>query len=52
MEERTALVNKVKGLLAEYGIVMAQAVSTVRKKFPKILSSENNQLTSFCKRDF
>ncbi len=52
MEGRTALVNQIRGLLAEYGIVMAQGVSVVRRKLPEILSDENNNITSLAKEIF
>jgi transposase len=37
IEERTATVNRLRGLLAEFGIVMAQAVAEVRRQVPQIL---------------
>jgi transposase len=52
MQARTALVNQVRGLLAEYGIVMSQGVSVVRKKLPEVLSDESNDLTALAKAIF
>ncbi|MEN8179096.1 MAG: hypothetical protein ABFS39_10820 [Pseudomonadota bacterium] len=35
-KERTALANQVRGLLAEYGVVIPKEVTTVRKALPEI----------------
>ena len=43
VEERTALINRLRGLLAEYGVVMPIGISNARKSVPKILSSELGQ---------
>ena len=42
---RTALVNQVRGLLAEYGIVINKGVAAVRKGLPGILEDAENGLT-------
>ena len=42
---RTALVNQVRGLLAEYGIIIHKGVSAVRKGLPDILEDAENGLT-------
>lgn len=42
---RTALVNQVRGLLAEYGIVTHKGVAAVRKGLPDILEDADNGLT-------
>lgn len=42
---RTALVNQVRGLLAEYGIVINKGVAAVRKGLPDILEDAENSLT-------
>jgi transposase len=42
---RTALVNQVRGLLAEYGIVINKGVAAVRKGLPDILEDVGNGLT-------
>lgn len=36
VQERTALCNQVRGLLAEYGIVLARGVGTVRRHLPEL----------------
>jgi len=43
---RTALVNQVRGLLAEYGIVINKGVAAVRKGLPDILEDADNGLTT------
>lgn len=42
---RTALVNQIRGLLSEYGIVMPKGVSQVRHKLPFILEDADNGLS-------
>ena len=42
---RTALVNQVRGLLAEYGIIINKGISAVRKGLPDILEDAENDLT-------
>jgi transposase len=42
--QRTALVNQIRGILAEYGIVIAQGVSNVRKHLPLILGNNEKNL--------
>ena len=45
--ERTALCNQVRGLLAEYGIVLAQGVGTLRRRLPEVLEDAENGLSDF-----
>jgi transposase len=45
--ERTALCNQLRGLLAEYGIVLPQGVGTVRKRVPELLEDGENGLSDF-----
>jgi len=45
IKERTALVNQVRGLLAERGIVIAQGITRLRKQFPTIVEDLDNELT-------
>ena len=44
-KERTALVNQIRGLLAEYGIVIKKGATAVRKELPRILEEAENDLT-------
>ena len=45
--QRTALCNQLRGVLAEYGIVLAQGVGTVRKRVPELLEDAENGLSDF-----
>ncbi len=48
--ERTKLSNQIRGLLAEYGIVLPQGVNVVRKRIPEILEDGSNGLSDFFRR--
>jgi len=52
IKERTALVNQIRGLLAEYGIVIAQGVNNVRGLLPDILEDGDNELSELGRRLF
>jgi transposase len=41
---RTAQVNQLRGLLAEFGIVMPQGINNVRRRLPEILEDAENDL--------
>jgi transposase len=45
IKERTALVNQIRGLLAERGIVIAQGIIRLRKQLPIIMEDLGNELT-------
>lgn len=45
VQERTALVNQLRGLLTEYGIVIAKSVNKVRQILPEILEDGENSLS-------
>lgn len=47
---RTAIINQTRGLLAEYGISIAQGANQVRKAVPDILEDAANQLTELSRR--
>jgi len=49
---RTAIVNQIRGLLAEYGIVVAQGVYKIRKLLPEILEDAENELTMLGRQIF
>lgn len=51
-KERTALVNQIRGLLAEYGVVVNKGVTAVRKKLPEILEDAENGLTTLSREIF
>lgn len=44
-KERTALVNQIRGILAEYGVVINKGVAAVRRALPEILEDAENGLT-------
>lgn len=43
--ERTAIINQIRGLLAEYGIVVATGPETLRKAIPLLLEDAENGLS-------
>lgn len=45
VEQRTARVNQMRGLLAEYGIVLAQGRHTLRRAIPVLLEDAENGLS-------
>jgi len=44
--QRTAVINQVRGLLAEYGIVVARQPSSLRRRLPEILEDGENGLSA------
>ena len=51
VRSRTALVNQIRGLLGEYGIIMRQGVSTVRNRLPEVIADETNELSPIMRRN-
>lgn len=45
VQRRTALVNQIRGLLAEYGDVTAQGIAKIRKRLPEILGDNPDNLS-------
>ena len=45
VSERTALVNQIRGLLSEYGIVVSQGWRKLRQQLPLILEDAENELS-------
>ncbi|MEM5318645.1 IS110 family transposase, partial [Paraburkholderia sp. JHI869] len=45
MRDRIAQINQIRGLLAEYGVVIAQTPLKVRTQLPAIIDDEHNELT-------
>lgn len=43
--ERTRLVNQTRGLLAEYGVVVREGCSALRKALPELLELDNDNLS-------
>ena len=52
VSSRTGLANQIRGLLAEYGVVLPQHMSQLRRGLPLILEDATNELTSFSRRLF
>ena len=50
--ERTALINHLRGLLAEFGIIIAQGAANIRKAMPDILEDAENTLPSLAREVF
>ena len=50
LKERTALTNQVRGLLAEYGVVVARGVNVLRRELAGILEDAENGLSDFFRR--
>jgi transposase len=40
VRERTALANQIRGLLLEYGVVIAQGIQRLRRPLPEVLAAE------------
>jgi len=49
VRQRTALCNQIRGLTAEYGIILNQGVNTIRKSIPLILEDENTGVSGVFK---
>jgi len=45
VQARTALVNQIRGLLAEYGITVPRQIGQLRRQLPGILENPMNELT-------
>ena len=45
VSRRTSLSNQLRGLLAEYGIVINEGINNVRKQLPSILEDADNNLS-------
>jgi transposase len=49
VEQRTAKVNLIRGVLTEYGIVIAQQVSNLRRALVELLEDPENALSAECR---
>jgi len=45
VQDRTALCNQLRGLLAEYGLILPQGIRTVRQCIPELLEDGDNGLS-------
>ena len=52
IKSRTALANEIRGLLAEYGIIVPQGLGRLRKILPELLESSGDRLTSMSRESF
>ncbi len=52
VKNRTSLSNQVRGLLAEYGIIIQKGLGNVRKKLPSIVEDAENGLSVSAREDF
>lgn len=52
VSQRTSLSNQVRGLLAEYGIVIPQGLRNVRNQLPSILEEVENGLSAMAREAF
>ena len=48
--DRTALCNQLRGLLAEYGLILPKGVCVVRKRLPELLEDAENGLSDLFRR--
>ena len=44
-QDRTALCNQLRGLLAEYGVILPQGVNRLRRRLPELLEDGENGLS-------
>lgn len=49
VHQRTALINQVRGLLAERGVIMAQTPTAFKRALPSILEKREGEITSICR---
>jgi transposase len=50
--QRTALMNQIRGLLAEFGLIVAQGPSALRTRVPEILEDADNELPDLARETF
>lgn len=48
-EERTACINRIRGLLTEFGLVFAQSPDALRRALPEALEDASNELPSLAR---
>jgi transposase len=52
VEERTALINRLRGLLAEYGLIIGAGPDRLRKALPTILEDAANEIPGIAREAF
>jgi len=50
LQERTALCNQLRGLLAEYGLVLPKGIPVLRRRLPELLEDGENGLSDLFRR--
>jgi len=50
IQERTALCNQLRGLLAEYGQILPRGINVVRRRLPELLEDGEISLSDFFRR--
>jgi transposase len=50
LQERTALCNQLRGLLAEYGLILPKGVNILRRRLPELLEDAENGLSDLFRR--
>lgn len=50
VKSRTAQANQIRGLLAEYGIVIGKGIAQVRRQLAEILEDGENGLSALCRQ--
>lgn len=50
LQDRTALCNQLRGLLAEYGLILPQGVNVLRRRLPELLEDGENGLSDLFRR--
>jgi transposase len=48
-EERTGCINRIRGLLAEFGVIVAQTPEILRRQLPEVLEDASNELPSLAR---
>ena len=49
---RTALVNQIRGLLQEYGVVIPRSVPKLRERLPEVIQDTTNELSVCAREEF
>ncbi|MBZ0267546.1 IS110 family transposase [bacterium] len=52
VEQRTALVNQLRGLLGEFGIAIARGHAAVRRRVPEVLENAHHNLPDLARETF
>lgn len=50
IQDRTALCNQLRGLLAEYGLILPVGINVLRRRLPELLEDGENKLSHFFRR--